>query len=102
MIAERSPASSLLQREGLAEEALTAKLDIITKFTGKFPAEARGILTGNAMLPTDPSGGRFLAGQKFWAETQGHEVIAQSPLPGIASRSPFLDAGDAVARHGEV
>jgi hypothetical protein len=34
------PAPSPLQRKGLAEEPLTAKLDVIAEFAGKFPAEA--------------------------------------------------------------
>jgi len=95
-------APSLLKAKGLAKEPLTAKLDVVAKFAGKLPAEPGGIFTGNAMLPTDPSGRGFLAGQKFWAEAQRHEVVAQGPLLGVASRSPFFDAGDAVACHREV
>ena len=43
----------------------------------------------------------MLAGQHLRAEAQGDEIVAQRPLLGFAPRSPFLDAGDTMTRHGK-
>ena len=95
------PTPSLLRRIGLVEKTLTPKLDMIAKFTGKFLLEARGPLAGYAMFPCAPCRRGMLAGQHFRAHGQGNEIVAQSPLLGLAPRRPFLDAGHPMARDGK-
>jgi hypothetical protein len=59
---------------GSRQKTHTAKLDIVTYFTGKFLLETRGPLSGNAMLPRAPARGGTFARQQLRANAQGHEV----------------------------
>ena len=95
------PTPSPLRRIGLVEKTLTPKLNMIAKFTGKFLLETRGPLARNAMFPRAPSRRGMLAWQHFRAHGQGDEIVAQSPLLGLAPRRPFLDACHPMARDGK-
>ena len=86
---------------GLVEKTLAPKLNMIAKFTGEFLLETRGPLAGYAMFPSAPSRRGVLAGQHLRAHGQGDEIVAQSPLLGLAPRRPFLDASHPMARDGK-
>ena len=78
-------------------ETLTAKPDVVTQLAGKFLLETGGVLAGNAVLAGAPARRGTLAGQHLRANAQRDEIGTQASLPGLASRDPFLDAGDANA-----
>jgi hypothetical protein len=88
---------------GSGQKTHAAKLDIIAYFTGEFLLETRGPLPGNTMLPRAPARGGTFARQQMRADAQGHEIGAQTPLPGPtpAPRDPLLDTGNPVAGQGE-
>src|SRR5450631_3373685 len=94
------PPPSLLNRIRLVQKTLTPKLDIIAKFTDKILLETRGPLAGNTMFPRAPGRRGMLAGQHLRAHGQGDEIVAQSPLLGLAPCRPFLDASHPMARDG--
>jgi hypothetical protein len=50
-----APGPVAFQRIRPIKKTLTAKLDMIAKFTGKFLLETRGPLAGNAMFPRTSS-----------------------------------------------
>jgi hypothetical protein len=55
----------------------------------KFPAEPGSIFTGNAMLPTTPSGRWSFTGQEIRANAEGNEMKTEATLVEIAAHDAF-------------
>jgi hypothetical protein len=87
---------------GPVEKTLTAKLEVIAEFAGKFLLEQRSPLAGNTMLTCDPGCGGTLT-QEMRADAQQDDVRAQGALPGSAppSRDPFANTGETTAGQGK-
>jgi hypothetical protein len=91
----------LSQHIGAGAKTPDPKLEAIAKLADKFPVEPGSIFTGNAVLPTAPSGGGSFAGQQMGADAESDEMVAETALVEIAAHDPLIDAGKHATGQGK-